>query len=172
MPECTSTADMFQQVEKPSRGIAVLVVLAQMTLVYPVAALLSWPLLTLYSRLLLRFGVHDLNNPLHAFDVLIFAILGAALGLLMSRLGSYIRRTGQWAGVVPFLVFLLGFIHDAVWSCDYCGDAKINYFVSGGTEGLRTALITWPAICLAAYSIIMAWTARQDRTLALPKGRP
>ena len=108
------------------------------------------------------------ESPLLAADAIIFGIVGLVLGWSTLTIRPFLRATAKWIWIVPVPLFVYGFLHDWLWPCKFCIDAKMLYFIpSGADEGLTTGLVTWPAFSLSGYSL-GAWITNRMRVQPRP----
>ena len=131
---------MFDSVEQPSHGARLI---AQFFLVYPCVAFVAWPALWLYGRTIVFLGFGRQGHPIYAFESLIFAAAGTLLGRFAGRRWPNLRKTGIWIWAPPVSLFLWEFLHELLWPCQGCSD----------DEGVSSALVKWPAVTMAAYSL-------------------
>ncbi len=152
-------AVMFEGIDRPSRGVPFIL---QLLLVYPCAALLAWPLLSLYDHELAVHGFGRGGDPMYALDAVFFAAAGLLLGWIAGRRWPQLRVSGRWIWIVPAVIFLWEFLPAWISPCRFCSDAKMLFFYSDGRdEGLSSALFTWPAVSIGAYSLAMYLVRRR-----------
>ncbi len=99
------------------------------------------------------------DSPLRPGSLLMFGIVGFLAGWLTARARPTVAASGKWIWIVPVPLFAYSFLHDWLWRCELCPDAKTVYFYSSaGLDGLLTA----QAFCLSGYSI-GSWIAGRMR---------
>jgi hypothetical protein len=104
------------------------------------------------------------GSPLRSGDAIIFGIAGLLVGWLTARAKLSVVASGKWIWIVPVPLFVCSFLHNWLWRCQFCPDAKTVYFYSSaGLDGM----LTWPAFSLSGYSI-GSWIANRMRVQPRP----
>jgi hypothetical protein len=138
--------------EKPSFARPLLL---QLVFFYPAVLIAGLPFFALYDAFMKSvFGIVKRDDPLNALGVFIFIAVGFGVGWLVNRRLPSLSVAGEWVWLLPVTFFLVGFIHDVFWRCQFCSDARMLYFYSDGSdEGLTNLLVTWPAFSAEGYSL-------------------
>jgi hypothetical protein len=97
-------------------------------------------------------------------DLVIRGMVGVLAGWLAARTKLSVVGTGKWIWILPVPILAYSFLHDWLWRCQFCTDAKTLYFYSAG---LTRDLVTFPAFSLSGYSI-GSWIASRTRVQSDP----
>jgi hypothetical protein len=88
------------------------------------------------------------DSPLRPGYCLIVGIVGLLFGWSTARAKPSMATTGKWIWILPVPLFVYSFLHDWLWRCEFCPDAKTAYFYSAELE-----MLTAPAFSLLGYSL-------------------
>lgn len=98
------------------------------------------------------------DSALRPLDIVIFLLAGLIVGSVTARVRPTTIPTGKWIWIIPVPVLAYSFLHDWLFPCQFCPDAKLVYFYSiSDLNGIPR----WIASTLSGYSLGMWISGRK-----------